>query len=166
MKVEDFVIRAGMLVDSAESLLKSLDPQAFRDACKGIPLRDAAALQRDMSGIVDRASAVKAELQKRYDFIRFTLVPDTMEDAGVESAKIEGVGRISLSSDINVSVRAGKSGEAQVWLVDTGNGDLIKETINSSSLKALVKAMMKKGEEIPEDIFNISPFTRAQINKS
>ena len=165
MKIGDFAVRMSVLIAAGEELLGSLDPEEFRDSCKGMPLQEAAAMQRDMSDIVDRASAVKAELQKRYDFIRFTFVPSVMEDEGIESARIEGVGRVYLSSDVNVSVKAGKSDEAQVWLVDTENGDLIKETVNSSSLRALIKSMMKKGEEVPYDIFNVSPFTRSQINK-
>lgn len=166
MDTKELTSAVSLMIGALETTPGIAYPEGFRDACKGMPLQQAAALQRDMADIVDRFSAVKAELQKLYDFVRFTMVPAVMEDEGIESAKVEGVGRVYLNSDVNVSVRAGKSEEAQVWLVDSGNGDLIKETVNSSSLKALVKSMMKKGEEIPEDIFNVSPYTRAQIAKS
>ena len=167
MNTTTFTQAAAQIVGFAEKILtEDLTPEGFRDACKGMPLQQAATLQRDMADIVERFSAVKAELQKLYDFVRFTFVPGVMEDEGIESAKVEGVGRVYLNSDVNVSIRTGKSEDAQVWLVDSGNGDLIKETVNSSSLKALVKSMMKKGEEVPAEIFNVSPYTRAQIAKS
>ena len=166
MDTKEFTSSVSRLVQALETTSGIISPEDFREACRGMSLQQAAELQLNMSEIVDRASAVKAELQKLYDFTRFTMVPAVMEDEGIESAKVEGVGRVYLNSDVNVSVRAGKSEDAQVWLVDSGNGDLIKETINSSTLKALVKSMMKKGEEVPAEIFNVSPYTRAQIAKS
>lgn len=43
---------------------------------------------------------------------------------------------------------------------------MIKETYNSSSIKALFRRMIKEGTMPPEEIFNISPFVRASIVKA
>jgi hypothetical protein len=42
---------------------------------------------------------------------------------------------------------------------------MIQETYNSSSLKALLRRMLAEGVDIPDDIFNVTPFTRASIVK-
>jgi hypothetical protein len=59
-----------------------------------------------------------------------------------------------------------KKAEFFDWLRDNGRGDLLQENINPSTLKATVKGLVKNGEEIPEDLLNVSPFTRASITKT
>jgi len=149
----------------ATTLLAENAGAEFRDGLKGSELADAAAYQLFMRSAVELATEIKSELQKRYDFIRFSLIPEIMDEDGLESARVEGVGRVSLQSDINASVKADHKIEAQDWLIENGYGDVIQETVNSSTLKALLKKRIKEGLDIPADLFNVSPFTRAQITK-
>lgn len=113
----------------------------------------------------EEAEAKLKEINKHLDFLRLTKIPSKMEEDGIENLRIEGVGRVQLTSDIYAGIQSGHQEEAFQWLSDTGRGDLIKDTVNASSLKATLKEAMRKGEEIPEDIFRISPFTRASITK-
>lgn len=104
-------------------------------------------------------------LNKHLDFLRFTKIPQVMEDQGIKNISVEGVGRVSLTADMHVSVKAEMKEMFYTWLRDNGRQDLIQPTINSSTLKATVKNMVKTGEEIPDDLLNVSPFTRASITK-
>ena len=121
-----------------------------------------AALQKHKEDLEDSLKAVN----KEFDFLRITKIPGQMEDEGIDRITVNGVGRVSLTADMHVSVKAEKKAEFFDWLRDNGRGDLLQENINPSTLKATVKGLVKNGEEIPEDLLNVSPFTRASITKS
>jgi len=106
------------------------------------------------------------ELNKEFDFLRITKIPGCMEEEGVQRITVAGIGRVSLTSDMHVSVKAEQRERFFEWLRDNGRGDLIQDTVNASTLKAAVKKMFANGEEIPEDLLNVSPFTRASITKA
>ena len=122
-----------------------------------------------MSTLQNRKETVEEQLKiinKEFDYLRIVKIPTTMEDDGVDRINVTGVGRVSLTADMHVSVKADKKGEFFVWLRDNGRGDLLQENINPSTLKAAVKSMYKNGEEIPESMVNVSPFTRASITRT
>jgi hypothetical protein len=121
-----------------------------------------------MSTIQNRKEAMEEQLkllQKEFDFLRITKIPTKMEDEGIDRIQVTGIGRVSLTADMHVSVKAEMKSKFYEWLRDCGRGDLLQETINPSTLKAAVKGMYKSGEEIPEHLLNVSPFTRASITR-
>ena len=122
-----------------------------------------------MATLQNRKEAMEDQLKlinKEYDFLRITKVPATMDDDGVDRINVTGVGRVSLTADMHVSVKADQKAAFHEWLRDNGRGDLLQENINPSTLKATIKGMFKSGEDIPETLLNVSPFTRASITKS
>ena len=120
------------------------------------------AMHKFMERIDSLQEQLKA-LNKEYDFLRITKVPQKMEDEGIERLTVAGIGRVSLTADMHVSIKANQREKFYEWLRDNGRTDLLQETINPSTLKAAVKGMYKSGEEVPEDLLNVSPFTRASI---
>lgn len=106
------------------------------------------------------------DLNKAFDFLRITKIPAKMDEDGVDRISVAGVGRVSLTADMHVSVKADMKEKFYEWLRDNGRSSLLQETVNPSTLKAAVKGMYKNGEEIPDDMLNVSPFTRASITKS
>ena len=88
-----------------------------------------------------------------------------MEAQELDGLKVEGIGRVHLQSDIRASIKADNKAAAYEWLGDNGHGGLITETVNASSLKAFCKDKMKNGEELPEELFKTSVFTRAVITR-
>lgn len=133
---------------------------------KSTTLVDLGAAIRNMNEAIAQLAEDKTALQKEYDYLRFTLVPRVMDEQGIELLKIEGVGRLGLTSDINCSIKASAKEGAYEWLGDNGYGDLIQPTVNASSLKSAIKKAMADGLEVPEALFNISPFTRASVTKT
>lgn len=122
-----------------------------------------------MSTLQNRKETVEEQLKlinKEFDFLRITKVPATMEDDGVDRIQVTGVGRVSLTADMHVSVKADKKPEFFEWLRDNGRGDLLQENINPSTLKAAVKGMVRGGEALPDGMLNVSPFTRASITRT
>lgn len=99
-----------------------------------------------------------------YDVLRLELVPAKMDEDNVERVTYDGIGRVSLTADMYVTVN-NKTGLFE-WLSDEGFGDLIQPTVNASTLKAFVKGRMKDGKDVPAEFLNIKPFTRASITKT
>lgn len=100
-----------------------------------------------------------------YDFVRLVKIPAVFEQREITMLKVAGVGRCQLAGDLHASIIPAKKQEAFEFLRDSGRGSLIQEAVNSSTLKAAMKDAMKAGEEIPADLFRISPFTRASLVK-
>lgn len=105
------------------------------------------------------------EINKEFDYLRLALIPKIFEDRGISNMKLDGVGRVGLTADIYASIPADRREEAYQWLSDTGHGDLIGSTVNASTLKAFLKGQLLKGEELPDGLFKVTPFTRASITK-
>ena len=104
-------------------------------------------------------------VNETFDFLRITKIPTVMNDENIDRISVKGVGRVSITADMHVSIKADKKDDFYQWLRDNGRTDLISETVNASTLKASVKKMFKEGEIPPEDLLNISPFERASITK-
>lgn len=105
------------------------------------------------------------EVNGEYDFIRLALIPERFEDEAIGKMTVKGIGTVSISHDMHVSLRADRKGEALQYLKDIGKGSIVQESVNSSTLRAVVKQMVKDGEVVPDELFNIHPFARASITK-
>lgn len=128
-------------------------------------LKDLGLKMKEVRRNLDRAKSEAAELQKEWDELRKVTIPSLMEDMDIESVRIEGVGLISLATDAYCTVPAKNKQELQQWMRDNGQGDLIAETINASTLKAWYKEQMLAGNAIPEELVNFNPYTYCKILK-
>lgn len=138
--------------------------QHVGDLSKGIDLQRAAALMKRLDIELELTSNKKSVLQSAYDHVRLALIPGIMEELGINSATVEGIGRVALTSDAYVSVPASARADFQQWLVDNGFDDLLTQTVNASTLKAWVMSRIRTGQELPP-IVKVTPFTRASITK-
>ena len=114
---------------------------------------------------LEEIKAVKTEHQEEFDLLRLGIIPGLMDEDEITNITIDGVGRVTLTGDVYASIPASERDRAYQWLRDNNHGGLIVETVNSGTLKAFVKGVIKKGEELPEDMFKVTPFSRASITK-
>lgn len=114
----------------------------------------------------DELEAALKEVNKEYDNLRLRVIPEKMEALGVKNVTFEGLGRVQLASDLYASTREGQKEAGIQWLRDCGYDGMISETYNASFIKALFRRMIEQGAEIPDSIFNVTPFIRASIVKS
>jgi hypothetical protein len=122
-----------------------------------------------MKTLQNRKEELEAQLtgvNQELDLIRTKKIPELMESMELRNVTIEGLGRVQLAADIYASTREGQKETAMTWLRDCGYDNMITETYNASSLKALFRRMISEGVDIPDDIFNIQPFVRASIVKA
>jgi hypothetical protein len=128
-------------------------------------LKDLAELQKDLNNAVKAVEVAKVALNKLHDYIRKDVIPEKLENAGMKSVTYENIGRVTITEDAYTQVVSGKLDEALQWLSDNGHAALVKNNVHHSSLKALLKEKLKKGEDIPEDIFKVTPYSYTKINK-
>lgn len=132
---------------------------------KSIPINELAALQSMAKDISDRAKRKQVKADAVYDVLRLQLVPEAMNAMGITSINVINIGRVTVTTDFHARVLSGKTSESLQWLDENGYGDLIKETVHPSTLKAFMKECITNGTELPGDIFEMTPFDRASITK-
>lgn len=158
------------IADNLQAIAESIETMKADATKKIVSINDLASEFKHLNDIKNLIGGdkggIKAEIQKIFDQYRKVLIPDCIENTGLESPiKITGIGKLVLNTDMNVSIREGKKEAAYVWLTENGYGDIVTETINSSKLKSTVKEITTKGGAVPIEIFNVNPFTYATINK-
>jgi hypothetical protein len=115
----------------------------------------------------ERKEAIEETLKginQELDDLRLKRIPELMDALEVKNATFEGLGRIQLASDLYCSTKAGQKDAAMQWLRDCGYDEMISESYNASSMKALVRRMIVDGVEAPE-FLSVTPFIRASIVK-
>lgn len=130
----------------------------------------------ELKSLVEEFSKLKSEkdlleeqlsnINKRIEILARQEIPNAMDEAGIHNVNFEGIGRISLRADVFASISSDNKEAAYEWLEATGRGSLIKPTVNSSTLRAAIKAWILEGEEIPEDLFKVTPYTQATLTRA
>lgn len=113
----------------------------------------------------DRIKEAREALKDMEERLSRETVPQFMRDAGVKTITVEGVGRVTVSNKFSCSITDKPRGYD--YLRDTGNGSLIQETVNSSTLAAFAKNKLEtEGIELPPDIFKTSIMSYTSITKA
>tara|TARA_R110000851_G_scaffold126847_1_gene258600 strand:+ start:3137 stop:3616 length:480 start_codon:yes stop_codon:yes gene_type:complete len=135
---------------------------------------EAMELANEMSALKGRIKVGKdliSELNERYNSIRFNLLPEAMNAAGMVSAagkaslSLADGKKVHLQSDLHAGIAAADREMVFAWFQDNGFGDLIKPTVHASTLTAFVKEQLSLGEQLPEGI-KASPFLKAVLRKA
>lgn len=159
-----FLGEAKIEIDLALNMLNQFNRDTIEPQIKDIGAVEMARFMNELMQANEMAEELKSTIGKVYDWVRTGILPEKMDEEGLELLKVEGVGRVSLTSDVNVAVV--NKDESFKWLESSGHGDMITETVNASSLKALIRRLIRDGKEVPEAIYRVTPFTRASITKS
>lgn len=129
-------------------------------------LHELAAEYKAVREELERAEGRKSKLQKIADHLAKGVLPERMEEEGVEVVKLEGIGRLQIRADIYCSCPAANRDLLQEWLVDHGHSSLLSTSVNASTLKAFVKEQMKSGGDYPADLLSVTPYRQASIVKA
>ena len=117
---------------------------------------------------------IKSPIEKLYDILRFTVVPEVFADNDTTTLTLEGIGRCNIMDDISVTMEGSSKEEKEIhkqafykWLRENELEDLITATVNAQTLAAFVRRQIqsKDGLKLPYDHIKVSPVTRAQITR-
>jgi len=157
---------AGMIDDVRVAFEEFKETSMDPDKLARSDVKSLAELFSSLNAIKDIAKEFTTTLNKSIDNLRLSVIPDRMDEDSIEKISIAGIGTMYLTDDLLASIIKGKKEDAYEFFREAGLGSLISETLNASTLKAQIKAMIKKGEVVPDDIFKVNPFTRAAIKRS
>jgi hypothetical protein len=122
----------------------------------------------ELMGLANEMETLKAEYESleeqakvrkdRYREISENLLPEAMELAGLVGP--DGHGKFTLASgsgvhlktEVYVGVRKEDKPALFAWLRKHGMHDLIKEDVNTNTLKSTVKELIEYDEEIPPQV--------------
>ncbi len=138
----------------------------YEDYYKGMTFPQLVEAMDRAKWVLDQASENKAEAGRCYDYLRMVAIPTMVEDEEIVNRVVPGIGRVSLTGDMFISVPAQARNGLILWLEELGRGNLVSQTVADSVLKSLVKELIKKGVNIPEHLVKVTPYTRASITKS
>lgn len=137
-----------------------------RDWVNGKTLLELAIKMKEVASLKVAQEEDMKETNAWLDVLRMEAIPQKMEAEHLESpVKFDGVGRVSLTTDLLVSVKGGMKDKLFGWLQENKLGDIIQPGINSSTLKAFIKGRIKAGKEYPDDCLNVTPIEKASILK-
>lgn len=137
-----------------------------RDWVNGKTLLELAVKMKEIGELKDSQEEDMKETNAWYDVLRMEAIPQKMEAEKLESpVKFEGVGRVSLTTDLLVSVKGGMKENLYAWLNNNKLADIIQPSINASTLKAFIKGRIKAGKEYPDECLNVTPIEKASILK-
>lgn len=120
-----------------------------------------------MAAIQDFAEMVgkraKAPAEALYNILRFTTIPQIMDNDDITTIGVDGVGRCRLQDDISCKVE-NKDG-LNTWLVANQLEDIITETVNAQTLAAQMRARMKANAEKVKEAMEAGMKDPAEIQK-
>lgn len=115
--------------------------------------------------IVDTA---RKTFGKKVDFLKNSALVEMMEDRKVKSVNVI-IEKMPKRFTVNVRqtcTMVDKEG-GMAWLREQGQGGLIQETVNSSSLSAFSKQYAEeKGADLPEDYFKVGTMKYVSVTKA
>ena len=141
--------------------------QQFREDAASEGYATLAEVFKDLRQKMDYHKAEESRVRKFFDALSTQVIPEKLAEDGMQGIKLaDGAGRIELRPNAYCSIKAGQGQALQNWLNENEFGDIIKETVNASTLKSFVKTQIENGELTPpESIVNYQPYVRATIVK-
>lgn len=110
---------------------------------------------------------IKAGGEAVYDRVRFSHIPDVMDEEGTTKIGVDGVGLCYLTSYFDVKQEDKEA--LRAWLLEQHLEDMINESVNAQTLQAFVNRRMKEAAEaktvpnLPMAALKLTPRTRAAI---
>jgi hypothetical protein len=142
-------------IDAIQQVLRDNLPQYIAEA----PLGDAVDMVADIKEVVgllygDGSTVVTNNLNMRIKTARENSLPERLERDRLKNFSTDGW-RIARTSRVNASILPEHKDDAYEWLRSNDYGDLIKPTVNASSLAAVGKELLESGKELPDDYFRV-----------
>lgn len=91
-------------------------------------------------------------------------IPQMLDDAGLDSVKVKGIGTVYLQGQIQVAVLSDNQPKLIEYMISEGHSDLVKETVHPGTLKSWVKERLDENLEVP-DFIQVRKYMAARLRK-
>lgn len=130
---------------------------------------------RNLDELIEELSKITANIKKLEDelssvkrvrdLLQNVVLPQELENLGVDSVKVSGVGSVYLKHSAYVTYPKDLESTLFEQLYDLEMEDIIVQNVNPSTLKATIKERVKQGLPIPE-VIKYTPYTQVQFRKA
>ncbi len=149
--------------DDIERIVDSINPEKEDYSAHSLP--ELAARLKELKEALSDLKEVSTYIQNEHDKLSESVIPERMDEEGVEVMRVKNVGRLQVGSDIRCSVPKDSKLAVQDWLRENGHGSLIAETVNASTFKAFIKECIREGNKYPKDLIKVHPYSKATVVK-
>lgn len=152
------------LSESVDALFQDADQRKNSDAITMARVMVVLHRLNDKMEELHRSSSTLGKFGKAYETFRKETMPHILEAAGVTHVPLSEGFRVGMSSQVFASIKPGQKTAAYDWLRSNGLGDLITDTVNSSTLSAaLRKKIEDDNEEPPADLFGMAIINNTSV---
>jgi hypothetical protein len=147
---------------------------AFRnevDDAKAAPASKLAELALVGRDIVDAIDAALEDIKSVQTRLVQVMVPEAFDRENIKSFTTQAGHRVTVSMLVRASIKDQKL--AFDWLKENGYGDIIKPTVNASTLSGVAREILENDgsdpdapTDLPEDIFNVTTIPSTSIVRS
>lgn len=116
-----------------------------------------------LRSIVDRLEDVAKPLDKLYQQMKTVNLPEAFDRHGVPSVTLDEGYRVTVSHTVRASIKPDMKDAAYAWLRDNGLGDIVTETVNSSTLSAVARTVAEDNRELDSELFNVAVIPNTSI---
>lgn len=92
-------------------------------------------------------------------------LPAAFEAAGVPTVNLDEGYRVSISHNVRASIKGGQKDAALEWLRQNGLGDVVTETVNSSTLSGLARSMAEENRELDSELFTVAIMPTTSVTR-
>lgn len=112
----------------------------------------------------DGSAVVTNRVNARISYVREVTLPARFDHEKVKTFNTDRF-RVTRTVNLLCGIIPDQKEAAWDWLRENGLGDLIKPTVNSSSLNAAAKEQIENGKELPEELFRTHSKDGTSITK-
>ena len=105
---------------------------------------------RELTDEKEKLEAQLKAVNKKREHVRTKLLPEALENAGLEKVSVEDVGSVNVSTKVYASVLAADRERLHEWLKDEGHGAMVKESVHHNTLSAFAEEQTAAGTALPD----------------
>lgn len=167
MSLEERLVQTQQLATDISNLIIKVNNQYEEILKSDVSVGDFAESFINLRACYEKINAARKDLYKLQEHVSNTLMPEMFDKNKIGSSFNTKSGfRVTISSRLSVTM-SGDEEKAMDWLRSNGLGNIIKPTVNASSLSSAVKELIEvKNMEPPTDLFSVKPSPFTSITKT
>lgn len=152
-------------ISAVEMLIPALRKEMVEAKKNGaIPLARAFTVLHRLVSTIDSKLQPLSALFEEYKTIE---CPAAFEQSGITSVPLTEGYRVGISYTLRASIKAEMKTDAYKWLQQNQLGDIITETVNSSTLSATARTLLEdQNKELPDKLFNVANVPNTSVTRT
>ena len=119
-----------------------------------------------LRSIRDELEELYKSVNKTYDLWKSDKLPSQFDAEGVPTVNLDEGFRITVSHKVFAGIKKDQKEAAYRWLRENRLGDIITDTVNSSTLSAVAKTMMEENKELDAEYFNVHVVPTTSVTRT